>query len=253
MSAMRKLALTLASVGIIAGVTLVAASAQGGKGGGCGFGPGICSTDAVAAHGDFVPADGTQSFDISLDVERTTFIFRPKGGGTPIFQHATVVNVVTFTPQFEFDCFVVPDTQFVVSRDAQSASLNATVTADETCPGFPLPLASVNGVLPFAGGGGPPPGPQVPLPLGLQFNWNGPGASFSNVSDTVSRCTGIETTAHFNGVFSQAMGGGTVTFPDGSTIAEILPPANFGGNGFIENFDETFNQTGQPAAECSFS
>lgn len=253
--------LKLAAAGLSAGLvalaaflassTLIAASvspAAQGKGGGCGFGPGICSTDLAVAHGDFVNAG--DSFDISLDVNRSTFVFRPKGGGTPLVQHATVLFVTTFTPTFESDCFVIPDSAFVVSRDAQSASLNVVLTGDQACPGFAQTLAAASGALPPAGGGGGAVGPQLPLPLGLSFTWNGPGSSFTNESTGTSRCAGIETTNQFNGVNSEAEGSGVVTFPDGTTVSEVL---TFPLIGFIENATITFNQTGMPAASCSFS
>jgi hypothetical protein len=245
----------VAVAGFLAGATLISAGVSPtaeGKGGGCGFGPGICTTDLSAAGGDFVPPDGSQSFDISVGVTRSTFVFRPKGGGTPLVEHATVVNVTTFVPQFEVDCFVIPDDTFVVSRDAQSATLDVTLTADKACPGFATPLAQVVGAIPFAGGGGGGTGPQLPLPLGLNFSWKGPGASFSTVSSSTSRCTGIETTSQFNGVESQAAGTGTVTFPDGTTVSEVLPFAGATDVGFIENANITFNQTGTPDPTCSF-
>jgi hypothetical protein len=259
MSRKRKLGLAALATAIITaasfvtGATLISAGvspASQGKGGGCGFGPGICTTDLSQAHGDFVPSDGTQSFDISLDVLQTTFSFRPKGGGSPFTQHATIVTTTIFNP-FEIDCFVVPDSSFVVSRDAQSASLNVTLAAPQTFQGTAVPLTQTNGASPFGGEGlCPTPGTGLPLPLGLAVTWTGPGASFSTVSNAVSRCTGIETTFQFNGVSSQATGSGIVTFPDNSTLAITLQPPFLVG--FVENATITFNQTGTPAPVCSF-
>src|SRR5258708_19979758 len=97
-----------------------------------------------------------------------------------------------------FGCFVVPDSQFAVSKDLQSATLNATRTAGETCPGFMTPLLGAIQAAPLAGGGGPP-GGGLSLPLTVNVTWTGPGAAFKSTSSSTQTCAGFTSTFHIHG------------------------------------------------------
>src|SRR5258708_19087330 len=118
-----------------------------------------------------------------------------------------------------FGCFVVPDSQFAVSKDLQSATLNATRTAGETCRGFMAPLLGAMQAAPLAGGGGPP-GGGLSLPLTVNVTWTGPGAAFKSTSSSTQTCAGFTSSFHSQGASSQAKANGnTLVFGDGSTPA----------------------------------
>jgi len=233
MSRTRKLALTALSAGVITavsfitGATMIAASigspaAAGGKGVGCGFGAGQCvitQTDAFAFWFTGDPITGNQ---VNIDAVRSTFVMRSRGAPATITPLETMVNVSIFSPTSgtgAFECFVIPDSQFVVSTDLQSASLNATLTAGEICRGFMTPLLADVKALQGPGGGGPP-GGGLALPLTVNVTWTGPGAVFRSTSSSTQTCLGFTSDFHTQGASSQATAdGNTLGFGDGSTLA----------------------------------
>src|SRR5260370_9889546 len=154
---------------------------------------------------------------------------RPRGGPATITPVETVVNIKIFTGTGPgaFGCFVIPDSQFAVSQDLQSATLNATLTAGETCPGFMTPLLGAIQAAPLAGGGGPP-GGGLSLPLTVNVTWTGPGAAFKSTSSSTQTCAGFTSSFHSQGPSSQAKAyGNTLAFGYGSTLplGSTPPPA----------------------------
>src|SRR5258705_5981635 len=226
----------------VMGTTITAVSAQ--KGVGCGTGNLRCTDQVTDANG-FWMLTGPDLYYVQISPSRGTFSFQQHGSGPAVIQHSTVLNIqLAGSSSYGFGCFVIPDSAFVVSKDLQTATLNATLTADEACPGFAQHL--IPGTRP--GQAAYPPGGGIPLPLQVSVTWTGPGAAYSSVSDTTSHCTGTTVTIHFSDRSSQARATGTLTLPDSRTIA--LDTTQFG---FIESFDEALNQTGAPAPQCFFS
>ena len=240
----RRLRVILVAVCALAvmGTTITAVSAQ--KGVGCGTGNLRC-TDSVTDANGFWMLSGPDLYYAQISAARGTFKFQQHGAGPAVIQHSTVVNIqLSGSSGYGFGCFLVPDSAFVVGKDLQASTLQATLTADEACPGFAQPLI---------GGSGPgqaayPPGGGIPLPLQVSVTWTGPGAAFSSVSDSTSHCTGTTVTIHVSSHQSQARATGTLTLPDSSTVA--LGTTDFA---FVDSFDQALNQNGQPAPQCFFS
>ncbi len=236
MTRLRRLVAGTGGALVIAIVTVVGANAAGF------LGAGHFSINQADASG-FWTTDPTGQFGVNVFVSRSTFLFRPRGGGAPFTQHATVVNLEAFEPTFNgFGCFVIPDSQFVISNDLQTTTLNTTLTADESCPGSATPMASVGKAAPFAGGGGPPPG--LPLPIGVHITWIGPGSAFVMTNAGQVHCSGVTSTSQENGAFSQATGSGSLSLPDGTTI--LLAPTFT----TVDSFTIIMDVNGQPGPQC---
>ncbi|HKB33945.1 MAG TPA: hypothetical protein VKF16_08765 [Candidatus Dormibacteraeota bacterium] len=259
MSRTRRLALAalgagaVTAVSFIAGATLIAASinspaAAGGKGFGCGISAGQCSINQTDAFAFWFSGDPTNPGpQVSIDALRSNFVMRPRGGPATITPVETVVNIQIFTGTGPgaFGCFVIPDSQFAVSQDLQSATLNATLTAGETCPGFMTPLLGAIQAAPLAGGGGPP-GGGLSLPLTVNVTWTGPGAAFKSTSSSTQTCAGFTSSFHSQGASSQAKANGnTLVFGDGSTLA--LGSTSSAG---VDDFNSIITSNGFPGPEC---
>src|SRR5260370_8111804 len=107
------------------------------------LGPGHFSTDFADATSMWFPDANSQYF-AQVSVNRNMFVFRPtqNSGGTSIMQHSTVLQVQLKGPAASgLDCFIIPDSDFVVGGDVQSASLNATANAIHPSPPFAVPLS----------------------------------------------------------------------------------------------------------------
>src|SRR5712691_10369306 len=131
MGLMRRATLSIATaVSVLASLTVITVVAQGGFGQGPGH---FTFNDLSASASFFSPTDQSSQ---NVFVDRSLFMFRPKGGGGLQTMNMTVLSVSVFQPNpdptmppliSDFGCFVIPDSDFVVSPDLQSASLNATV------------------------------------------------------------------------------------------------------------------------------
>ena len=127
-------------------------------------------------------------------------------------QHATVLTVAIKGPVVAgFDCFMIPDSAFVVGSGVQSASLNVTVNAVDRCPGFAEPLAGI--AAGKAGGGGPPPGGGFQFPLTINASWSGNGATSTVTSEDRSSCGGLSIENHTNDSSARGTATATLTMP----------------------------------------
>jgi hypothetical protein len=256
----RKLALTalsavaVTSVGFIAGATLIAASigspaAAGGKGGPCGFGASQCRISQTDAFAFWFTGDPITGNQVNINATRSTFVMRPRGGPATITPLETVVNISTFSPVTGAgagECFVIPDSQFVVSSDLQAATLKATLTTDELCPGFMTPQLGASQAAPSAGGGGAP-GGGLSLPLTVNVTWTGPGLAFKSTSTSNQTCGGFASTFHTQGSTSQAtVNGNTLGFGDGSTL---FLGTTTGAS--VDDFNSIISSNGFPPVQCT--
>jgi hypothetical protein len=186
------------TLSVAAAVTLLAALtvASVGAAGGFGQAPGRYTfNDTTATASFFNPVDQSNQ---NISVDRSLFRFKPKGGGGITTQNMTILSVDVFVPSPDptqppitaaSGCFVIPDSEFVVSGDLQHASVSATVNASDACPGS---LAPVLGGAPAKGGGGG--GGGFTFPLTITGSWTGTG--LVGVSDDKGsfRCGGFAST-----------------------------------------------------------
>jgi hypothetical protein len=258
MSRTRRLALAalragaVTAVSFIAGATLIAASvntaAPGGKGG-CGIGAGQCTITQLDAFASWFSPTNPQQ--VTIDAIRSTFVMRPRGGPAVITPLETMVNVSVFSATTGIGtgaCFVIPDSQFVVSSDLQHATLNATLTAAEMCGGAMTPQLGALQAAPSGGSGGPPPGGGLALPITVNVTWTGPGLAFHSTSSSTQTCGGFTASFHTQGSSSQAnANGNTLSFGDGSAIVlgNTLGAA-------VDDFNTLITSNGFPGPQCVF-
>ena len=227
MRMLRRLSLSVGfAVGVLAAVTVATVAAAGGF----GISPGQYNfSDTNAFNSFFNPVDQTS---VNVSVDRSMFLFKPTRGGG--FQHAnmTVLNVNVFTPNADptqppivdaFGCFVIPDSDFTVSADLQSASLNATVDESNFCPGFLVPVTGA--VTAGKGGGGG--GSGFTFPLTVSATWSGPGAIQTQTDQGRFTCQTFQALTHTT----------TLSAPSAFTSASISGFGTFTGPNDFGNVD----------------
>ena len=164
MTRAQRLTVTVIGALIVCAITSSAAFAAGF------LGPGHTSSDFADANAFWNPDPNSSTF-VELSVSRNDFVFRPtrKSGGTSVMQHATLLFItIEGSTVSGSDCFLIPDSDFVVGSGVQSASLHATIlSAADRCPGPPQSLTDIAAGKP---GGGPPPAP-VSAERRRQLDW----------------------------------------------------------------------------------
>ena len=235
-------AMTLASS--LAIVSVAAAGGLGSAGGTFTF------HDLNANASNFNVVDGSSD---TVSVDRSLFMTRARANGGFTTQQMTVMSISVFVPNpdpsqrplvADGACFVIPDSDFVVSSTLQTASLNATVDESNFCPGFLVP---VNGAAPAkAGGGG---GGTFTYPLTVTASWTGTGANGTREDQGTFRCQSFVAVTHER----------ILSAMSSNVTADISGVASFTGgvpNVFGSVSDGTFtNQvagTGILSAACGF-
>jgi hypothetical protein len=228
-----RLAITAVSTAVIAVLTTAAAFAAGY------LGPGHYATNFADASGTWF----TSGF-ASVTVDRNTFVFRGHNG-TSYMQDATILMVQLKTPTvLGFDCFLIPDQDFVESNGVQAASLNATGDSSNLCPDFATPLPAV---LSGSGGkgGGPGPGGNIQLPLTVTLSWAGNGTTSTSSDQGTSSCGGFSGEFHSHMSSAAAAATGALTFGDGSVMS-----LTNSDSGSVDSGSFTSNMQGYPSPAC---
>jgi hypothetical protein len=165
----RRLALVF-SIVFCASLALAAAAVAAG-----GFGPGKYTFNSSSANAFFGMGKkgGPPASSWQVSVNQGLNSFKPtQPKGPRIVNNSTMVFISEFDASGTggFGCFVVPDGNFTVSSDLQSAALHTTLTAAEACPGFGTPVGGSKDVV-FAGGNG-----GLALPITVDVTWGATGA-----------------------------------------------------------------------------
>jgi hypothetical protein len=206
MTRAQRLIVTVIGALIVCAITSSAAFAAGF------LGPGHSSNEFADASATWNPDVNNPDF-VQLSVSRNMFVFRPtaNSGGTSVLQHATMLFVTLEGAAVAgTDCFIIPDSDFVVGSGAQSASLNATVQATDRCQGLGESLTDLAAGKP---GGGPPPVGGFTFPLTVTANWSGNGVTTTIVSDGRLSCGGFSMENHIMDTSARATATGSVSMP----------------------------------------
>lgn len=174
--------LTLVFSLVICGSLALAAAAVAASG---GLAPGeytfaSTSANAVFGGGKGGAAIGPPPAFFSVYVNRGLNSFQPQrndgqnnvnDGDNNVIQ-STMVQFTEFDPTGVggFGCFIIPDRDFTVGKNLQSASLHTTLTAGNACPGVGKPLAGKDVAALGTGGG-------LPLPIKVDVTWSGVGVT----------------------------------------------------------------------------
>jgi hypothetical protein len=138
------------------------------------LGPGKYSFHSTSADAFFGMGKkgGPPSPSFMVSVNQGLNSFKP---AQPPGQRVVMDDTMVFVSEFDisgaggFGCFIVPDGDFTVDTDLQSASLHTTLTADEACPGFGTPVGGKGSGVPGGNGG-------LVLPLTVNVTWTATGA-----------------------------------------------------------------------------
>jgi hypothetical protein len=213
MTRAQRLLVTAIGAVIVCAITSSAALAQGF------LGPGHSSSEFADASAAWFP-DATNPNFVDLSVSRNEFVFRPtqNSGGTATMQHATLLFVTIDGPAVAgSECFMIPDSDFVVGSDVQSASLHATVNATDRCR-----LGQAQSLTDLLTGkpGGPPPVPGIQFPLTISASWSGNGVTATFLDNGRATCGGFSTENHI----SQSVARATATGSLSMLTVTVTPP-----------------------------
>ncbi|HKV88687.1 MAG TPA: hypothetical protein VJT78_11890 [Candidatus Dormibacteraeota bacterium] len=183
---------------------------------GSGFGPGKSTFSSTGANASFGVPKGAQGPFVTVSVNQGYNSFKPMHPAGPrTVVYSTMVQYSEFDPTTGvggFGCFVVPAGDFTVSKDLQGATLNATLTADEQCPGFGTPVGQVTNPTAFAGGGG---GGGLNLPITVNLSWSGSGAVSTFQDRSGFSCLGFDQDTTSKYLDSLAVAQGTISSQTG--------------------------------------
>ena len=214
----RRLTLVL-SIVVCGSLALAAAALAAG-----GFlPPGQYSSNDTSANAYFGGKGGPpQGF--SVFVHKGFNSFHPENSnGSGTVTMSTMVQISWFSPTGGgYACYVIPDSDFVVSDNLQSASLHTTLDANSLCPGFGAPAFGSAAVPPLAAhanqvaainAGGPPPPPPT---MTVDVTWTGLGVISTGRGTKQYECLDFSTDGSFTSRASSANATGTLSVLTGS-------------------------------------
>lgn len=183
-----------------------------------GMGPGNYSFSSQSANAFFGmdTKGGPPSASWSVSVNRGLNSFNPRGSGAPVVERNTTVYVSEFDALGNggYGCFVVPDSAFSVSRDLSSASLHATLTADEICDGYATPVGKSTT---YAGGAGG----SLTLPMTVDVSWSATTATTTNTDVFTFRCLNFNENGNDTIHSVQASASGSISALPGTFSADF--------------------------------
>jgi len=215
MTRAQRLIVTAIGALIVCAITSSAALAQGF------LGPGHSSSKFADASATWFP-DASNPTLVQFSVSRNEFVFRPtqNSGGIPIVQHATLLFVtIEGAAVAGSECFMIPDSDFVVGSGVQIASLHATVNASDRCSGPAQSLSDVIAGKP----GGPPPVPGIQFPLIVSASWSGNGALATFNDSGRATCGGFSMETRSSVSIERGTATGSASMP---TVTVTPPPTD---------------------------
>ena len=205
-----------------------------------GFAPGDYVFTNIAANASVGLSKGGPPDQPSFDlyVNRGLNSFRPSDHDGPrTVTKSTMVQLSIYNASGSaFGCFVIPPSGFTVSKNLQSASLHTTLTADKACPGIGAPVTGKNDVVPVAAGG-----PVLALPITLDVNWTGLGATSTGHDRSTFECLKYSTQLTNTSHATIAKASGTVSAVSGSFATDLAS---------VTSNDAHLNINGTPAPAC---
>lgn len=248
MKLMRRVALSLGiAASVAAALTIATLAAAGGFGAGAGT---FTFSNTSAFVSTFNPIDGSS---IDLNVDQTTFIVRQRPTGEPQTQEMTTLSINQFIPNpnpllpptVNTICLVIPDSDFTVGPDLQTATL-AVVDASTQCGFFKVPVSGAVIDVKAGGGGGGGGGSSIQLPLSATVTWTGNGAVGVSDSNGTFRCLTFVAITHDHG--QQAMSAsvtGSITGAAGSFYVAFSGGRSSGVFGAVDTNTDIQDVAGQ--------
>lgn len=223
---------------LVFGGSLVFAAVGIAAGG--GLTPGNYVFTNVSANASVGVAKGGPPDQPSIDifVSRGLNSFRPRDHKEPrTVTKSTMVQLSIFSATGGASgCFVIPPSDFNVSKNLQSASLHTTLTVDNLCPGVGTPVTGKSE-------GAPPPveGGGLPLPITLDVTWTGLGVTSTQHTRSSFECLNFSTQGTDDTRGAVATASGTVSGLAGSFNTDLAG---------VRSSDTHFSIRGTPAPAC---
>jgi hypothetical protein len=168
--------LVLAFSIVLCGSLALAAAALAAGG---GLPPGQTIFSETSANAFFGAGKGAPPNGFFVFVNQGLNSFEPENStGTPSVTRNTMVQLQVFTASGGgAACYVIPDSDFAVSRNLQSASLHTTLTTANMCKGKGAPAIGKTGAAPLAANGVLPPSAGLPASIRVNVTWTGTGVT----------------------------------------------------------------------------
>lgn len=200
------------------------------------------SANAFFGYGKGGPPEG-----FSVFVNRGINSFEPDDStGIPYVSRSTMVQLSVYTATGAgFACYVIPDSDFVVSSNLQSASLNTTLTTANMCKGFGAPATGKTAVAPLVGSAAVAPTAGLPPSITLNVTWTGTGVTSSSQSQTSFQCLDYSTQGSYSARAAAANAAGSISVLTGSFTAPFAA--------LVGSTDSTFEVSGTRSPSCPFS
>ena len=235
MSLLKRFALVAS---VVFGGSLALAAAGVAAGG--GLAPGDYVFTNIAANVSVGTAKGSPPDQPSIDifVNRGLNSFRPADHKGPrTVTRSTMVQLSIFdSTGGAFGCFTIPQADFKVSKNLQSASLHTTLTVDNMCPGVGAPVTGKTDVVPAGCEGG-----GLPLPITVDVTWTGLGVTSTGRSQSTFQCLDYSTQVTNDSHGSIATASGTVSSLGGSFNTDLAG---------VSSYDTHLHIKGTPPQAC---
>lgn len=214
--------LAVTAAGSAAGI----ATAGGGKGGGpLPRGEYRFQTTRANAH-----LQGSKGSAVDIFASRNLSVFAPDAGPRSVTDETDVFVQVTTNASFGGGCFVIPTSDFSVSKDLQTAALHTRLTS----------------ATPSCGG---PPGSTVPLPLTLDVTWKGNGVVSTGDDQNSSKCQNFKSDSETKSLDGNAVAAATVAGLRGSGSTDSFS----GAQGSAHSSDQTQEIKGVLTPACTIT
>jgi hypothetical protein len=225
--------------------SLALATAVFGAGG--GLTPGQYSFNDTSANAFFGYGKGGPPEGFSVFVNRGINSFEPEDstGGTTVVR-STMVQLAVYSATVNgFACYVIPESDFVVSSNLQSASLHTTLTTANLCKGFGVPATSKTAVAPLVANAAAAPAGGLPPTITLNVTWTGNGVTAYMTSKTSLECLDYSNQGSFKGRSVAAGAAGTISMLAGSFTTAP-------NTAVIGSSDSTIEISGYQSPSCPF-
>jgi hypothetical protein len=211
---------------------------------GGGFGPGQTIFSNTNANAFFGGGKGGPPEGFFVYVNQGLNSFEPEDGGVTTVTRNTIVQLTVYTAGgVGGGCYVIPDADFVVSRNVQSATLNTTLTTANMCKGKGAPAIGGAGVAPLAGGGILPPPTVLPPSITLNVTWTGNGATTTERTQSTLTCLDYSSESSRTARSTIGTATGTISMFTSSYTAPYS---------FVGSIDGTIEVSGYLSPSCPF-
>jgi len=226
---------------VVCGSLALAAAALAAGGG--GLAPGQYSFADTSANAFFGYGKGGPPEGFSVFVNRGLNTFEPESGGVATVSRSTIVQLSVYTATgYGFGCYVIPETDFVVSSNLQSASLDTTLTTANMCKGFGAPGVSQATVPALVGNAATAPSAGLPPSITVKVTWTGNGVTSTMKGKNSFECLDYSTDGSYTALTAAASAAGTISMLDGSFTAP--------NNALVGSGSSTLDISGYRSALC---